>query len=120
MAQTAGHAVPGGVTTVDFERVAGIATDARRQGVELIVFPERALTGTGTVGLRRNGPERATMVRLLRGLGLAIVAGFAEAAEDGPDNAAFLVAGGNIRGISSVRRRSRPGPPGEDWVGSAC
>lgn len=100
-------------------RIAAIAADARRTGAELIVFPERALTGPSETGILRDGPELAAVAQLSGELGLAIVAGFAEEAEGGPYNAACLAAGGEIRGIyrqihlsDADRTWARPG---SDW-----
>ncbi|RWR26675.1 amidohydrolase [Sinirhodobacter populi] len=101
-------------------RIAEVARAARREGAELIVFPERALTGPAGPAIKRDGPEMAAMAGLSAQLGLAIVGGFAEDADDRQFNAAFLAAGGEIRGIYRQVHLSREdsswAAPGNDWL----
>ena len=114
---------PGSDPAANLRGMAEIARAAARDGAELVVFPELALTGLsqpGETALSVDDPILAELQALAAELGLHLVVGFAE--RDGARcfNSAVLVGPegvlGTYRKIHLTQAEGAWATPGEDWA----
>ncbi|GAB4071890.1 amidohydrolase [Ancylobacter sonchi] len=107
-----------GANLARIDELAGQA--AREQGAELVVFPERAVTGLDAPAAERlDGPAVARLVAIAARHGLHLVAGLAEEADGALYNSAVLVGPQGV--IGSYRKTHLDASdhnwatPGEEW-----
>lgn len=84
---------PSADIAANLAQIEALATEARRsEGAEMVVFPERALTGFDLPNAQPvNGPATARLQTLASRLGIYLVVGLAEEAEGHTYNSAVLL-----------------------------
>ncbi|MBO0904801.1 nitrilase-related carbon-nitrogen hydrolase [Jiella sonneratiae] len=106
----------------NLQTIAGLAERARDAGAELLVLPERALTGLADpaeTAVPFAGEDLARLATLAASLDLFIVAGYAERAGGCLYNSAALAGPGGLLGNYRQLHRAASdqgwASPGEDW-----
>jgi predicted amidohydrolase len=112
---------PSGDISANLDRLEELATTAKReQGADMVVFPERAITGLDEPRAEAlSGPAIARLAAIAARLELYIVAGFAEQEGERRFNSAVLAGPegivGSYRKIHLDSRESNWATPGETW-----
>ncbi|SON55649.1 N-carbamoyl-D-amino acid hydrolase [Hartmannibacter diazotrophicus] len=119
----AGQFAPSGVLSENLAEITRLATAAKERGTELLVLPELALTGLAdpqASAIAADGPELGAVDELARGLGLHIVAGFAERDGETLYNSALLTGPegrlGIYRKLHLTEAERQWASAGDDWA----
>ncbi|MCQ0988698.1 nitrilase-related carbon-nitrogen hydrolase [Jiella marina] len=111
-----GEFAPGEDGEANLQEIARIAEDAASEGAELLVLPERALTGLENPAASAIGLDHLAIARLAEIAAKAklfIVAGFAERSEDAVWNSAVLV---GPEGVVGRYRQTHLSSQDHEWA----
>ncbi|MCK0197161.1 amidohydrolase [Ancylobacter sp. 6x-1] len=111
---------PGPDASSNLARIAELTGEAKAAGADLVVFPERAVTGLDAPAPLPGAEVAASLAAIAARHGIFLAAGFAEAAEDGLYNAAALVGPGGHLGTARKLHLDAAdhnwATPGGDWT----
>ncbi|MCE7030544.1 nitrilase-related carbon-nitrogen hydrolase [Jiella avicenniae] len=118
-----GEFAPAGNVSRNIETIAGLAREAAGDGAELLILPERALTGLtdpGATAIALDHPAVARLAAIVRESGLFLVAGLAETDGARNYNSAVLVGPEGLLGCyrqTHLAEADRDwASPGDDWT----